>query len=110
MRKVTEDSVKAFMNNEKFVSGNTCVSVNEDTTVLKLHDNIIAMKTLKDGKIKINNCGYETSSTKERLNGIILMCGSTKTSDIVRKKGQWTWRNTQGKVIEFPYAEYVSIN
>ena len=83
MRKITEQSVNAFMNAEKFKSGNTVVEILPNVTILKLHGNAIAYR-YNDPKrtLKITNCGWETPTTKERLNGI-------PSVNIYQKKGIW---------------------
>ena len=71
MRKITEQSVSAFMNAEKFNKGNMQVEVLPNVTVLKLHGNEIAYR-YNDPKrtLSITNCGWDTPTTKERLNAL----------------------------------------
>jgi hypothetical protein len=71
MRKITEQSVSAFMNAEKFNKGNMQVEVLPNVTVLKLHGNEIAYR-YNDPKrtLSITNCGWNTPTTKERLNAL----------------------------------------
>lgn len=92
MRKITEDSIKAFLNESNFKRGNTEVKVSyidnnmtthtsyKPVTVitdLLLHGNIIATATKKfiNGKyettITITSAGWKTVTTKERLNGLL---------------------------------------
>ena len=70
MRKITQDAIRAFNNNYKFKRGNTQVRIIGDyeQTQLKLHSNIIAFKN--NSGTYINTCGWNTPTTKERLNGI----------------------------------------
>lgn len=72
MRKITFDSINAFMINKPFSRGNTTVVVNNaiGVTFLCLHGNEIASKCHDTGKIRISNAGWFTVTTKERLNGI----------------------------------------
>ena len=64
MRGITRRVVWAFQNREAL-----CVGNSESTgTKLLLFDNCIAEHRL-DG-LWITSCGYETATTKERLNGI----------------------------------------
>lgn len=70
MRKITQESIAAFNSNETFSKSNTAVSVTDTTTVLLLHGNSIAFKDRATGKIEITNCGWDTTTTKERLNAI----------------------------------------
>ena len=71
MRKITQLSIIAFLNAEPFCLNNTIVEVEPNVTILKLHNNPIAYK-YNDPKqtISITNAGWETNTTKERLNAI----------------------------------------
>ena len=68
MRQITENSVQAFNSNESFKSGNMEVELLPNVTVLKLHGNIIASK--KGNKLSISTCGWNSVTTRERLNGL----------------------------------------
>jgi len=68
MRNITIRAVDAFMNDYNFGSGNTGVVVDKITTMY-LHDSPIAKKDA-NGVISITNAGWQTNTTKERLNGI----------------------------------------
>lgn len=82
MRKVTNNVVNAFLANRDFKSGNDQVLVinNGKCVQMLLHSHPIAEK--KDNKLFINNCGYFTNVTKERLNGL-------PNVHIQQKKGVW---------------------
>ena len=74
MRKITELAVKKFVNDENFKRGNMEVRYQHDcslipTTRMYLHGNCIAIK--RYGKISITNAGWFSTTTKERLNGIL---------------------------------------
>ena len=115
MRQVTEKSVAVFLSNDSATisMGNTQVTFCEsaDEKALLLHGHCIALHNLKTGKIEISNCGYDTNTTKERLNGVILMSDAENTSGIYQEKGVWYWkgRNKQNRQ-EFPYNEMTAIN
>tara|TARA_R110000824_G_scaffold194209_4_gene376801 strand:+ start:10200 stop:10526 length:327 start_codon:yes stop_codon:yes gene_type:complete len=73
MRQITADSIRAFNNSQRFKRGNTEVTVyvnyfGEVRTELRLHGNLIAVKEPRG--VFINTCGYMTTTTKERLNGL----------------------------------------
>lgn len=72
MRKITHESVKAFLNNEPFAKSNMQVIADTHETWLCLHGNVIAkIKHTEQGrKLYISNCGWATNTTKERLNGL----------------------------------------
>ena len=76
MRLITEQSVNAFMNAQKFSKSNMLVEVLPNVTILKYHGNSIAFRYNSPSRtILIQNCGYETTTTKERLNGVLFMAG-----------------------------------
>lgn len=86
MRKITEDAIRAFRNNQDFEQGNTQVFSNSsvddyDLRTLKLFKNSIAWVD-NDGCLWISSCGHMTVTTKERLNGF-------PTVNIVQKN--WVW-------------------
>ena len=70
MRKITIESTKAFEENRNFKKANTEVVTDRHTTFLKLHGNTIAIKNIETDEVKISNCGWLTTTTKERLNGL----------------------------------------
>lgn len=67
-RQITEESIRSFLNDQKFSKSNTTVSRVDGVTSLLLWGNRIAYK--KDGKLFVSMCGYNTVTTRERLNGI----------------------------------------
>jgi hypothetical protein len=69
MRKITQQAAAAFETGRQFKSGNTSVSVDDRGVILSLHGNAIACKD-PDGTLRVRSAGWETSTTKERLNGI----------------------------------------
>ena len=66
MRKITEQAVNALANGIKFSSGNTAV---RDGKVFLHGNNIVSMTGL--GSIDINLCGWNTPTTRERINGVL---------------------------------------
>lgn len=71
MRKITKDSINAFMNAKEFKRDNTQVEVLPNVTVLKLHNNAIAYRyNDPERTLTISNCGWFTPTTKERLNAL----------------------------------------
>jgi len=71
MRLITQQSVKAFMNAEKFNKANMTVEVLPNVTILKLHDNAIAYRYNDTQRtLTITNCGWFSNTTKERLNAL----------------------------------------
>jgi hypothetical protein len=80
MKKITQQSVNAFINDLQFSKDNTIVKAGGEVTNLFLHGNLIAHKI--QGKLFISNCGWFTRTTKERLNGL-------PNVSICQKKGKW---------------------
>ena len=77
MRKITADAIRAFNNNQPFKRGNTEIVISEDSlgikyTAMNLHGNTIAYKVIGDVApgLFIQDGGWQTNTTKERLNGI----------------------------------------
>jgi hypothetical protein len=96
MRKITEESVQAFMNAEVFNKSNTKVRVLPNVTVLSLFGNDIAWKYNDPNQtISISDAGWKSDTTKERLNGI-------PGVSIQQKKGEWYLNGNEwdGKIID----------
>jgi hypothetical protein len=68
MRKVTSKAIAAFNSGKNFKDGATQVEVYGNTRSLWLHGNQIAM--IDSGGLLINLCGWNTPTTRERLNGL----------------------------------------
>lgn len=78
MRKVTRESINAFLNRDTYYKSNTSVKDEQfktlggiylKNTILYLHGNAIA-KLTPNGKLYITNAGWSTNTTKERLNAL----------------------------------------
>lgn len=78
MRKITKQAVEAFENNKNFKSGNMevkCIPGLFDQMYMYLHGNLIAKKVMisndpLEDKIEVTLAGWNTPTTRERLNGI----------------------------------------
>ena len=81
MRKITKESVNAFLMKKTFSKGNMQVVEEYGTYRLKLHNNTIA--TIDElGVLSVSNAGWASNTTKERLNGIPGVSVNQKN---------WTW-------------------
>ena len=91
MRKITRQAVDAFGNEYRFNQGNTAVaSCDVDkihTWFLTLHNNVIAKKEVKTNTLTISDCGWQTVTTKDRLNGVLERL--TFGWGLIQKKGVW---------------------
>lgn len=71
MKKITQESVCAFMNAKPFKRDNTEVIVLQNVTILKLFGNEIAYRyNDPEQTLSITNAGWFSNTTKERLNAI----------------------------------------
>ena len=70
MRKVTREIVSAFMNDYNATVSNSSVTTKDGITKLFLFGNCIARKEIATGKIEVTLAGWNTNTTRERLNGI----------------------------------------
>ena len=68
MRKITADAIRAFRNNQPFKRDNTQVMISDTHRILCLHGCVIAEMDY-NGDLWINDAGWQTVTTKERLNG-----------------------------------------
>ena len=94
MRKITEQSVNAFNANKAFKKQNMEVSIVAGSTYLILHGNIIAIKE-ENGSLFIKNAGWQSNTTKEKLNGL-------DGVSICQKNFEWylNGKEWDGKIIE----------
>ena len=76
MKKITKSVIGAFLNGQKLSISNTST----DGKKLFLHGNLIAEKRI-DG-LYITNAGWQSNTTKERLNGL-------PSVSIYQKNGFW---------------------
>lgn len=83
MRNITQNAVNAFLQGSRFNDNNTSVEVLPNVTILSLHGNKIAyLYNDPERTLSITNCGWFTTTTKERLNAI-------PNVSIQQKKGVW---------------------
>ena len=71
MRKIEKQMASAIANRSNWSQSNTSVSIdNEGNTFVTLHGNLIASIS-NFGDIKLSSCGWQTVTTKSRLNAIL---------------------------------------
>ena len=70
MRKITSESINAFMNGQDYRKSNTDVEsrMNGRISYMTLHGNLIAIRV--SDTIFISNAGWFSKTTKDRLNGL----------------------------------------
>tara|TARA_R100001163_G_C5028294_1_gene169270 strand:+ start:770 stop:1081 length:312 start_codon:yes stop_codon:yes gene_type:complete len=100
MRKITQDSINAFLNQQKFYRDNTSVEVLPNVTILKLFGNKIAYLYNNPQKtLSITNCSWFTNTTKDRLNALPNVHIQQKT---IKGKKEWYLNNKEwnGELID----------
>ena len=85
MRKITRESVEAFLNGDIFNKANMEVYVSDFECSLKLHGNIIARRAF-GFPMRVTFAGWQTPTTKERLNGLAELMNGTRP--FYQKAGQ----------------------
>ena len=88
MRKITETTATAFMNHTPMTQANTAVIVSDNEVCMTLHGHTIAKYDKTTKNLWFNSCGYQSQTTKERLNGILKVYGFINTN-IIQRNGQW---------------------
>jgi len=98
MRKITQDASNALKNGGNFKRNNTKVvnirTWNLETTHMYLHWNCIAEYHKHSNILWLSNCGWETPTTKERLNGILKAFG---LGYIKQQNFQWYYVDEMGQ-------------
>lgn len=93
MRKITLKTVNAFMNGQNMTSGNVSVLATGNGIEYRLHGNLIARK---DGElIYIKDAGWQTATTKDRLNAILDHCSAPR---IFQKDFAWYYSEDDKKM------------
>jgi len=98
-RKITQESVDAFYNNRRFNKSNMSVEILDGQTLLKLHGNTIAGIDCKG--TWITDAGWETRTTKERLNGLDDVSIYTKRGQMYLNGCAWDGSKTYIETTEF---------
>ena len=73
MRKIEQQMNRAIANKADWSSSNTTVSYNESTdcSSIYLHGHQIATYDHNNQAVKLSSCGWQTVTTKSRLNAIL---------------------------------------
>ena len=89
MRKIEQQMLTAIRNNDNWQSANTSVHYNEenDVSIVRLHGNKIA--EVGDDFVAIFDGGWQTNTTKSRLNVIINEFCNGLTDGVFQKNFQW---------------------
>ena len=88
MRKIESQMIAAVQGNTNWTSGNTCVTIDAETNTssVYLHGNLIA--TVTDNDMTIYDGGYQSATTKSRLNAL---CDAFCITGEGVFQSDWTW-------------------
>ena len=108
MKKIDQDAARAFAMGENFSRSNTQVHVYPGYTEMTLHGNKIAERIPGKDYISLSNAGWQTSTTKSRLNAILAQYGKVR---IYQTKFEWFIDLPSKKTTEiFPVNEFYEVN
>ena len=93
MRKIESQMLTAIKNSSNWQSANTSVHFNEENevSIVRLHGNKIA--AVGDDFVTIFDGGWQTSTTKSRLNVIINEFCNAVTDGVFQKNFEWYIRD-----------------
>ncbi len=103
MRKIEREMIQAIIDQRSWSKANTRVDYDKDSGLSQvfLHGHNIAEYGHADMGLNVNNCGYETNTTKSRLNSLINFVLDGTKNGIFQKN--WEWFVTNNGVTEsFP--------
>ena len=109
MRKIEREMLQAIVDDRTHWSkDNTRVECSFGFADIFLHGHRIAHYDREESILLINNCGYETNTTKSRLNTLInFVCDPTKNG-IFQKNWEW-YIKINGDTHSFPSNEWVAV-
>ena len=110
MRKIERQMLQAIVDERTHWSkDNTRVESTDGISSVYLHGHKIAeFEHRLNGKLWLNNCGYETNTTKSRLNVLINFVLDGTKNGIYQHNWNWYLRRN-GVVEDFPSNEWVAV-
>ena len=111
MRKIEREMIQAIIDQRNWSKANTRVEYDKDSDLSQvfLHGHNIAEYGHADMGLNVNNCGYETNTTKSRLNALInfVFGGIASNYSIFQKDFNW-YVIDQGEILDFPTGYWFS--
>ena len=107
-RKIERQMVQAIIDKrEHWTNSNTRVVYDKRINLSKvlLHDHIIGLYDHSNMSLGLNNCGYETNTTKSRLNALIGFVSDPTENGIFQKNWNWFIKKNN-KVEDFPSGDW----
>ena len=92
MRKIESLMIQAVKNGRDWKSGNTSVDVTDHGIIVRLHGNKIAHVSHLQNVVWVTDAGWQTTTTKSRLNALLLGLGGR--ASISQKN--FVWQLTRG--------------
>ena len=92
MRKIEALMIQAVKNGRDFKSGNTTVDVPDQGIIVRLHGNKIAQVDHETNCVYVTDAGWQTTTTKSRLNALLQGLGGR--ASISQKN--FVWQLTRG--------------
>tara|TARA_B100000945_G_C20337848_1_gene575861 strand:- start:80 stop:406 length:327 start_codon:yes stop_codon:yes gene_type:complete len=90
MRKIEREMIQAIIERRDWKKANTEVITSPAYARVYLHDNCIAEYSYcKDFQLFVNHCGWETVTTKSRLNSLINFVADPTKNGIYQKNYKW---------------------
>jgi len=118
MRKIEREMIQAIIERKSFNKANTSVSIGYAGTMLdyykdaymsiKLHGHEIGRYFYNTMDLHLNNCGYETNTTKSRLNALIDFVFGGVGNGIFQHNFNW-YMVRDGQQSEFPCNQWVAV-
>ena len=109
MRKIEREMLQAIVDDRTHWSkDNTRVECSFGFADIFLHGHRIAHYDREESILLINNCGYETNTTKSRLNVLIDFVLDGTKNGIYQHNWNWFLRRN-GVVEDFPSNEWVAL-
>ena len=101
MRKIEQQMNRALVNKNNWAGSNTTVRYNDSTdcSSVYLHGHQIATLDHNNQALKLSSCGYQTVTTKSRLNAILdeIDYGCK----VFQKQWDWYFRSNNNQTVDF---------
>ena len=106
MRKIEALMIQAVKNGRDWKSGNTSVHNSDHGIIVRLHGNKIAQVDHETHCVYVTDAGWQTTTTKSRLNALLLGLGGR--ASISQKN--FVWQLTRGLDATEPYVTEMDRN
>ena len=109
MRKIERQMLQAIVDDKDWSKDNTRVETEKGyRSTVYLHGHRIAVYYPSTQQLHINNCGYETNTTKSRLNVLIDFVRGGYNNGIFQKNWNW-YLMKDGHVNDFLHGQWIAV-